>query len=64
MLCLTFLCLWVVALNADLFFLRLQHGRQPWGLFETTICARRHCPSVNRVVLVTGGKRKRVTKGD
>lgn len=64
MLCLTFLSLWVVALNADLFFLRLQHWRQPWGLFETVIGARRHYPSVNQVALVTGGKRKRVMKGD
>lgn len=64
MLCLTFLCLWVVALNADLFFLRLQHWRQPWGLFETAIGARRHYPSINQVALVTGGKRKRVTRED
>lgn len=64
MLCLTFLCLWVVALNADMFFLRLRHWCQPWGLSETAVCATGHYPSVNRVALVTGGKRNSVMKGD
>lgn len=61
---LTFLCLRVVALNAALLSLRLQHWRQPRGLFETAGCARRHRPSVNQVASVTGGKRKRVRKRD
>lgn len=48
MLGLTFLCLWIVAVNADLLFLRLQHGRQPWDLSEAVLCAIMHYPNVNQ----------------
>lgn len=43
MLGLTFLCPWVVALNADLLFLGLRHWRQ------AVICAVTHYPNVNQV---------------